>query len=137
MNLKLASLALLASLAAAPAFAQTFTPEDLIHRHLDFMTKGDANGIANDFAVDGAAIFGATAAVGRDAIRAQFAKMVAGPAARGIKADKVWSEKNVGFLQWEAGPVHGIDVFVIHDNKIQSQSAFVAGPPGPPPAAPK
>jgi len=135
MTLKLASLAVLAALVAAPAMAQTLTPEDLIHRHLDFMAKGDADGIANDFAVDGAAVFGATAAVGRDAIRAQFAKMVAGPAARGIKADKIWSEKNVGFLQWEAGPMHGVDVFVIQDNKIQSQSAFMAAPSGPPPGA--
>ena len=134
MKLRLALLALLAAFVAAPSLAQAFTPEELIHRHLDFMTKGDADGIANDFAVDGAAVFGATAAVGRDAIRAQFAKMVAGPAARSIKADKIWSEKNVGFLQWEAGPVHGVDVFVIKDDKIQSQSAFVAGPSGPPPA---
>ena len=137
MNLKPAFLAVLAALVAAPALAQTFTPEDLIRRHLDFMAKGDADGIANDFAVDGAAIFGATAAVGRDAVRAQFAKMVAGAAARSIKADKIWSEKNVGFLQWEAGPVHGADVFVIKDNKIQSQSAFVAAPSGPAPGAAK
>src|SRR5262249_48187803 len=133
MKLKLASLAVLAALVATPALAQTFSPEDLIRRHLDFMTKGDAAGIANDFAPDGVAVFGATAAVGRDAVRDQFAKMVAGPVARSIKADKIWSEKNVGFLQWEAGAVHGVDVFVIHDNKIQSQSAFVAAPP---PAAP-
>ena len=137
MNLKPAFLAVLAALVAAPALAQTFTPEDLIRRHLDFMSKGDADGIANDFAVDGAAIFGATAAVGRDAVRAQFAKMVAGAAARSIKADKIWSEKNVGFLQWEAGPMHGADVFVIKDNKIQSQSAFVAAPSGPAPGAAK
>ncbi len=137
MNLKPAFLAVLAALVAAPALAQTFTPEDLIRRHLDFMAKGDADGIANDFAVDGAAIFGATAAVGRDAVRAQFAKMVAGAAARSIKADKIWSEKNVGFLQWEAGPMHGADVFVIKDNKIQSQSAFVAAPSGPAPGAAK
>ncbi len=134
MNLKLASLAALAALVATPALAQTFTPDDLIHRHLDFMAKGDADGIANDFAPDGVAVFGATAAVGRDAVRAQFARMVSNPGTRAIKADKIWSEKNVGYLQWEAGPVHGTDVFVIHDNKIQSQSAFVAGPP---PAAPK
>ena len=137
MNLKLASLAALAALVATPALAQTFTPDDLIHRHLDFMAKGDADGIANDFAPDGVAVFGATAAVGRDAVRAQFARMVSNPGTRAIKADKIWSEKNVGFLQWEAGPVHGVDVFVIHDNKIQSQSAFVAAPSGPPPAAPK
>ena len=137
MKLKLASLAVLAALVAAPALAQTLSPEDLIHRHLDFMTKGDADGIANDFAADGAAVFGATAAVGREAVRAQFAKMVAGPAARSIKADKIWSEKNVGFLQWEAGPMHGVDVFVIRDNKIQSQSAFVAAPSGPAPGAAK
>ncbi len=134
MNLKLASLAALAALVATPALAQTFTPDDLIHRHLDFMAKGDADGIANDFAPDGVAVFGATAAVGRDAVRAQFARMVSNPGTRAIKADKIWSEKNVGYLQWEAGPVHGTDVFVIHDNKIQFQSAFIAGPP---PAAPK
>ena len=132
MNLKLASLAMLAALVATPALA--FTPEELIQRHLDFMAKGDANGIANDFAPDGAAVFGATAAVGRDAIRAQFAKMVSSPATRAIKGDKVWSEKNVGFLQWSAGPVHGVDVFVTQGDKILSQSAFVAAPP---PAAPK
>jgi hypothetical protein len=135
MNPKLAPLAVLAALAAAPAFAQTFTPEDLIHRHMDFIAKGDANGIANDFAVDGAAIFGASAAVGRDAIRAQFAKLVG--SGMKLKVDRIWSDKNVGFLQWEAGPMHGVDVFVIKDNKIQSQSAFTAGPPGPPPPAPK
>ena len=133
MKLKLASIAVLAALAATPALAQTFTPDELIHRHLDFMAKGDADGIANDFAPDGVAIFGPTSsALGRDAIKAQFGKMLAGPAARGIKADKVWAEKNVGYLQWEAGPVHGVDVFVTHDGKILSQTAFVAAPAGPP-----
>ena len=66
MNLKLAPLAVLAALAAAPAFAQTLSPEDFIHRHMDFAAKGDADAIANDFAVDGASINGGNAAVGRD-----------------------------------------------------------------------
>ena len=142
MKLKLAPLAALAALAATPALAQTLSPEDFIHRHMDFATKGDAAAIANDFAVDGASINGANAAVGRDAIRAQFAKLVAprpgggGSAMGGMKVDKIWSDKNVGFIQWEAGPVHATEVFVIKDNKIQSQSVFMAGAPaGPPPAA--
>jgi hypothetical protein len=148
MRLKLAPLAALAMLAAAPAFAQTLTPEDFIHRHMDFAAKGDADAIANDFAVDGASINGGNAAVGRDAIRAQFAKLVGprpagaggapggGGGMGGMKVDKIWSDKNVGFIQWEAGPIHATEVFVIKDNKIQSQSVYMSGgPPAPPPAA--
>ena len=150
MKLKLAALASLAALVAAPAFAQTLSPEDFIHRHMDFAAKGDADAIANDFAVDGASINGGNAAVGRDAIRAQFARLVAprpapaggapagGGGMGGMKVDKIWSQGNVGFIQWEAGPVHATEVFVIKDNKIQSQSVYMAGAPGgPPPGAPK
>ncbi len=137
--MKLASLAVLAALAATPAFAQTLSPEDFIHRHMDFAAKGDAAAIANDFAVDGASINGANAAVGRDAIQAQFAKLVGprpgggGGGMGGMKVDKIWSDKNVGFIQWEAGPVHATEVFVINkDDKIQSQSVFMSGAPGAP-----
>ena len=144
MKLKLAPLAVLAALAATPALAQALSPEDFIHRHMDFAAKGDADAIANDFAVDGASINGGNAAVGRDAIRAQFARLVAprpggggGGGMGGMKVDKIWSQGNVGFIQWEAGPVHATEVFVIKDNKIQSQSVFMSGgpPAGPPPAA--
>ena len=127
--MKLAPLAALAVLAATPAIAQTLSPEDFIHRHMDF-------------AADGASINGGNAAVGRDAIRAQFAKLIGprpgggGGGMGGMKVDKIWSDKNVGFIQWEAGPVHATEVFVIKDNKIQSQSVFMSGAPGgPPPAA--
>ena len=150
MNLKLAPLAVLAALVAAPAFAQTLSPEDFIHRHMDFAAKGDADAIANDFAVDGTSINGGNAAVGRDAIRAQFARLVAprpapaggappgggGGGMGGMKVDKIWSQGNVGFIQWEAGPMHATEVFVIKDNKIQSQSVYMSGgPPAGPPAA--
>jgi hypothetical protein len=148
--------ALAVVLAASAASAQTLTPEDFIHRHMDFAAKGDADAIANDFAPDGASINGANAAVGREAIRAQFARLVGPrPAAAGapaggggggggmggMKVDKIWSQGNVGFIQWETGPIHATEVFVIHDGKIQSQSVFMAGPPpgappGPPPAKP-
>jgi hypothetical protein len=148
LRFTLAALAL--ALAASAASAQTLTPEDFIHRHMDFAAKGDADAIANDFAPDGASINGANAAVGRDAIRAQFARLVGrrpagasgapgggGGGMGGMKVDKIWSEGNVGFIQWEAGPVHATEVFVIHDGKIQSQSVFMNGPPaGPPPAKP-
>ena len=131
----------LALLAAAPAFAQALTPEDFIHRHMDFAAKSDADGIANDFAVDGASFTAGSASVGRDAIRAQFAGMFGGRKAGGggggggggMKVDKIWSQGNVGFVDWEAGPIHAHEVFVIKDNKIQSQSVFMNG--GPPPAA--
>jgi len=148
MKLKLAPLAVLAALAATPALAQALTPEQFIQRHMDFAAKGDADAIANDFAVDGASINGGNAAVGRDAIRAQFARLVGprpagaggggGGGMGGMKVDKIWSQGNVGFIQWEAGPMHATEVFVIKDNKIQSQSVYMSGAPGgPPPAAPK
>lgn len=142
--LKSALGALALVLAASAASAQTLTPEDFIHRHMDFAAKGDADAIANDFAVDGASINGANAAVGRDAIRAQFAKLVGGPKPAGgggggpmggMKVDKIWSQANVGFIQWEAGPIHATEVFVIHDGKIQSQSVFMSGAPPRPPGA--
>ena len=139
--------ALAFALAASAAAAQTLTPEDFIHRHMDFAAKGDADAIANDFAPDGASINGANAAVGREAIKAQFARLLGprsagapgggGGGMGGMKVDKVWSQGNVGFVQWEAGPVHATEAFVIHDGKIQSQSVFMSGPPpGPPPAKP-
>ena len=145
MKLHFASLAVLAALAATPALAQALTPEDFIHRHMDFAAKGDVDGIANDFAVDGASINGGNAAVGRAAIKAQFARLVGpkpgaaggGGGMGGMKVDKIWSQGNVGFIQWEAGPMHATEVFVIHDNKIASQSVFMSGGPGgPPPAKP-
>ena len=148
MKLKLAPLAVLAALAATPALAQALTPEQFIQRHMDFAAKGDADAIANDFAVDGASINGGNAAVGRDAIRAQFARLVGprpagaggggGGGMGGMKVDKIWSQGNVGFIQWEAGPMHATEVFVIKDNKIQSQSVYMSGgpPAGPPPAKP-
>ncbi len=143
MKLKLAPLAVLAALAATPALAQALTPEQFIQRHMDFAAKGDADAIANDFAVDGASINGGNAAVGRDAIRAQFARLVGprpagaggggGGGMGGMKVDKIWSQGNVGFIQWEAGPMHATEVFVIKDNKILAQAVFMSG--GAPPAA--
>ena len=132
--------ALALALLASAASAQTLTPEDFIHRHMDFATKGDADAIANDFAADGASISANGTAVGHDAIRAQFARLIGGPKPAGggggmggMKVDKIWSEGNVGFITWEAGPVHATEVFVIHEGKIQSQSVFMSG--GPPPQA--
>jgi len=132
----LAALAL--ALAASAASAQALTPEDFIHRHMDFAAKGDADAIANDFAVDGASFTAGSASVGRDAIRAQFAGMFSGRkgggGGGGMKVDKIWSQGNVGFVDWEAGPIHAHEVFVIKDNKIQSQSVFMnGGPPARPP----
>ena len=133
----------LAASAASAASAKALTPEDFIHRHMEFAAKGDADAIANDFAPDGASISASGAAVGRAAIRAQFARMVggrkggAGAPGGGMKVDKIWSEGNVGFIKWEAGPLHATEVFVIHGGKIQSQSVYMTGgPPAPPRGAP-
>jgi hypothetical protein len=127
-------------LMASAATAKTLTPEDFIHRHMDFAAKGDANAIANDFARDGVSVSATGDAVGRDAIRAQFQRLVGGRKGGGggmgaMKVDRIWSQGNVGFINWESGPIHAHEVFVIKDNKIQSQSVFMSGgPPAPPPA---
>ena len=134
----LAALALAMAVGSA-ATAKTLTPEDFIHRHMDFAAKGDADGIANDFARDGVSVSANGDSVGRAAIRAQFARLVGGRKGGGgggmggMKVDKIWSQGNVGFINWEAGPVHAHEVFVIKDNKIQSQSVFMNG--GPPAAS--
>jgi hypothetical protein len=139
--LKTGLVALALALAASAAAAQTLTPEDFIHRHMDFAAKGDADAIANDFAVDGVSVSANGDSVGRDAIRAQFARLMGGQKGGGggmggMKVDKIWSQGNVGFINWEAGPIHAHEVFVIKDNKIQSQSVFMSGgPPAPPPSA--
>ena len=134
--------ALALALVASAASAKTLSPEDFIHRHMDFAAKGDAAAIANDFAVDGASVSASGDSVGRPAIRAQFERLMGGRKGGGggmggMKVDKIWSQGNVGFIQWEAGPMHATEVFVIHDNKIASQSVFMSGGPGgPPPAKP-
>jgi hypothetical protein len=137
--LKTGLAALAFALVASAATAKTLTPEDFIHRHMDFAAKGDANAIANDFAKDGVSVSASGDAVGRDAIRAQFERLVGGRkgggGGGGMKVDKIWSQGNVGFINWQAGPIHAHEVFVIKDNKIQSQSVFMSGgPPAPPPA---
>jgi ketosteroid isomerase-like protein len=135
----LAALALAA--VAASAHAQTLSPEDIVHRHMDFAGKGDVDGIVGDYADDAVTVTSGGATVGKDAIRALFTRMfggqrpAAGPGA-GMKVDKIWSEGNVGFVSWEQGALKGTDAFVVKNGKIQVQSVFLPSPPPAPPAAP-
>ena len=132
----LAALALAAI--AATAQAQALSPEDIVHRHMDFAAKGDVNGIVGDYADDGETVTATGATVGKDALRALFTRMLGGPrpapgAPGGMKADRIWTEGNVGFVSWEQGPIKGTDAFVVKDGKIQVQSVFLSGPPPAPP----
>jgi hypothetical protein len=133
----LAALALAAI--AASAQAQALSPEDIVHRHMDFAAKGDVDGIVGDYADDAVTVTSTGATVGKPALKALFTRMLGGPRpaagpGAGMKTDKIWSEGNVGFVSWEQGPLKGTDAFVVKDGKIQVQSVFLSGPPPAPPA---
>ncbi len=51
-----------------------------------------------------------------------------------MKVTKIWEEGNVGFMTWEAGPVHTTEEFIIRNGKIAVQALFMTGGPGAPPA---
>ncbi|MBO9669511.1 MAG: hypothetical protein J7485_03235, partial [Sphingobium sp.] len=92
-----------------------------------------------------AGMFGGGRAPGAGAPPAGGAQGAGGPpgggAGGGMKVTRVWEEGNVGFMTWEAGPMHVTEEFIIRNNKIAVQAIFMAGgggaaPGGAPPARP-
>ncbi len=50
-----------------------------------------------------------------------------GPPAGGRhEGHQVWEEGNVGFMTWEAGPMHTTEEFIIRNGKIAVQAIFMA-----------
>lgn len=137
----------IAVLTAGAAHADT--PSDFVKRHTS--SGGNVDAIMADYADDAVVLQNGRAVQGKAEIRKLFAGMFGGgrapggggaggsPAGGGMKVTKVWEEGNVGFMTWEAGPMHVTEEFIIRNGKIAVQAIFMAGgsgaaPGGAPPA---
>jgi ketosteroid isomerase-like protein len=126
-----------AILAALPAMAQGYTPEQIIQRHMQFGAANDAKGMAGDYADDGVILSAGQAVRGKAAIQAYFTRMLgpspSTPAKMDIRAVKISSDGDVGIVFWEVpnGP-HGEDSFLVKDGKILVQAVFMGATPGAP-----
>jgi len=142
---RLGMAAAIAVLAAAAAHADT--PSDFVRRHTS--SGGNVDAIVADYADDAVVLQNGRAVQGKAEIRKLFAGMfgggrapgAGGPPGGGMKVTRVWEEGNVGFMTWEAGPMHVTEEFIIRNNKIAVQAIFMAGgggaaPGGAPPARP-
>ncbi len=147
--LKLGTGAVIALLAASAA--QADTPSDFVKRHMSSGSNVDA--IMADYADDAVVLQNGRAVQGKTEIRKLFAAMFGGrpaggppagaapapppaggpPAGGGMKVTRIWEEGNVGFMTWEAGPMHTTEEFIIRDGKIAVQALFMTGAGAPPP----
>jgi opacity protein-like surface antigen len=124
----------LAAAVAGQAFAADFTPEQIIHRHIEAGNKGDAAAMAADYADDGVMLQPGQAVQGRAAIQAAFTRIFGGAQKLTITPLKIWSEGDVGFVSWEAngGAIKGTDDFLVRGGKILVQGVYIGGaPPAP------
>jgi hypothetical protein len=136
----------------AAGAAQADTPSDFVKRHTS--SGGNVDAIMNDYADDAVVLQNGRAVQGKAEIRKLFAAMFAPrapaappaggaalaqgggaggpPAGGGMKVTRVWEEGNVGFMTWEAGPMHTTEEFIIKNNKIAVQAIFMTpgGAPG-------
>lgn len=128
--------AAIAIMAAGAAHADT--PSDFVKRHTS--SGGNVDAIMADYADDAVVLQNGRAVQSKAEIRKLFEGMfggrraappasggAGGPPAGGMKVTKVWEEGNVGFMTWEAGPVHTTEEFIIRNNKIAVQAIFMAG----------
>ena len=123
-----------AALAAAPALAADFTPEQIIQRHVEAANRGDVAAMAADYAEDAAILEPGRAVHGRAAIQTTF-EGVFGAKAKvklTITPTRIWSDGDTGFIIWEAngGALKGGDTYLVRHGKIIAQAVFIeAGPP--------
>jgi uncharacterized protein (TIGR02246 family) len=129
-----------AALAAAPALAQDFTPEQIIQRHVAAANRGDAAAMAGDYAEDAAVLELGRAIHGRAAIQAAFEGIFGSKAKMKftVTPTRIWSDGDTGFITWTAngGTVKGSDTYLVRHGKILAQAVFIGGGP-PAPAPPK
>ena len=126
-----------ALLAAVPALAQDFTPEQIIQRHMDFGAKNDAQGMAGDYADDGVILSAGRSVRGKAAILASFTQMLgpapSSPAKMNIRPVKITSDGDVGIVFWDVpGGPHGEDTFLVRRGKILVQAVFIGATPDAP-----
>ncbi len=124
-----------AALAAAPAFAEDLTPEQIIHRHVEAANRGDAAAMAADYAEDAVMLEPGRAVHGRAAIQKAFDE-VFGPNARvkfTVTPTRIWSDGDTGFITWQAndGKFSGGDTYLVRHGKILAQAVFIGGGPAP------
>ncbi len=125
-----------ALLAAVPAMAKDFSPEDIIHRHMAFGAKNDAAGMAGDYADDAVIMTAGQIVHGKAAIRASVERMLGpkgSPAKQDFRAVKITSDGDVGMVFWEVpkGP-YGEDTFLVRHGKILVQAVFMGATPAAP-----
>ena len=124
-------------LAAAPAFAQDFTPEQIIQRHVDAANRGDTAAMAGDYAEDAEVLELGRAIHGRAAIKAAFDGIFGAGAKTKftVTPTRIWSDGDTGFITWTAngGAVKGADTYLVRRGKIIAQAVFFGGggPPRP------
>ena len=123
-----------ALLAAVPALAKDFTPEQIIHRHMAFGAKSDTAGMAGDYAEDGLILSSGQVVRGKAAIRASIDRLMGPKAAKmDIRPVKITSDGDVGILFWQVpGGPHGEDAFLVRHGKILVQAVFMGATPAAP-----
>jgi uncharacterized protein (TIGR02246 family) len=124
-----------AAMVAAPAWAQEFTPTQIIQRHVDAANRGDPAAMAGDYAEDATIMERGSAIHGRAAIQAAF-EGIFGPKAKlkfTVTPTRIWSDGDTGFITWTAngGAVGGSDTYLVRHGKILAQAVFIgsAGTP--------
>ncbi len=134
MRIIAGAVACAALLAAAPALAKDFTPEQIIHRHMAFGAKSDTAGMAGDYADDAVILSAGQVVRGKAAIRASINRLM-GPKApkMDFRAVKISSDGDVGIVFWQVprGP-HGEDAFLVRHGKIMVQAVFIGATPAVP-----
>jgi ketosteroid isomerase-like protein len=137
MKIIAAAIAGAALVAAVPALAQNFTPEQIIQRHMQFGAANDAKGMAGDYADDAVILSAGRAVRGKAAILESFNRMLGPapsiPAKMDIRPVKISSDGDVGIVFWQVpnGP-HGEDSFLVRHGKIVVQAVFLGATPDAP-----
>ena len=123
-----------ALLAAAPALAKDFTPEQIIHRHMAFGAKSDTAGMAGDYADDAVILSAGQVVRGKAAIRASINRLMGPKAPKlDIHPVKITSDGDVGIVFWQVpGGPHGEDAFLVRHGKILVQAVFLGATPAAP-----
>jgi hypothetical protein len=121
-------------LAALPAAAASYSPEQIIHRHMAFGAKKDAAGMAGDYADDAVVMTAGQVVRGKAAIRASINRLLGPQAAKmDTRPVKITSDGDVGIVFWDVpkGP-HGEDTFLVRHGKILVQAVFMGATPAAP-----
>ena len=100
--------------------------QTVLDRHLAAFGAGDTDAIAADYAKDAVVITQHGPTVGRDAIRAAFANVFAGPFAPGtydFTLDLATVERDVAYITWHAtcadfDIAFGTDTFIVQNGQI-------------------